>query len=51
MFQLESLADLSLEFSVYPSFDSKTPVQAVALPATFENITTQSGYVLLVMDH
>ena len=50
-FQLQNLADLSLEFSVYPSFGSKTLGRAVALPATFDNITTRSGYVLPVLDH
>jgi CDK inhibitor PHO81 len=50
-FQLQSLADLSLEFSVYPSFGTKTLGRAVALPATFDNVTTRSGYVLPVLDH
>ena len=50
-FQLHSLGDLSLEFSVYPSFGSKTLGRAVALPATFDNITTRSGYILPVLDH
>lgn len=50
-FQLQSLTDLSLEFSVYPSFGTKTLGRAVALPATFDNIATRSGHVLPVLDH
>jgi CDK inhibitor PHO81 len=50
-FQLQSLADFSLEFSIYPSFGSKTLGRAVALPATFSNVEARSAYVLPVLDH
>ncbi|KAF8529169.1 cyclin-dependent protein kinase inhibitor [Hysterangium stoloniferum] len=50
-FQMQSLADFSLEFSVYPSFGSKTLGRAVALPATFRNIGARSAHVLPVLDH
>ncbi|KAF8591564.1 hypothetical protein K439DRAFT_907881 [Ramaria rubella] len=51
VFQLQSLADLSLEFSVYPSFGSKTLGRAVALPATFGDVAARAAYVLPVLDH
>jgi CDK inhibitor PHO81 len=50
-FQLHTLEDLTLEFSFYPTFGSKTIGRAVALPSAFRNIVNGSSRVLPILDH
>ncbi|KAF8897214.1 hypothetical protein BD779DRAFT_1489617 [Infundibulicybe gibba] len=49
-FQVASLENLSLEFSIYPNFGTKTIGRAVALPSLFSDIENQI-YALPILDH
>lgn len=48
-FQVPSLDVLSLEFSLYPNFGTKTIGRAVALPSLLQNV--EKGKVLPILDH
>ncbi|CAA7260261.1 unnamed protein product [Cyclocybe aegerita] len=50
-FQVPSLADLQLEFSVYPNFGTKTIGRAVALPSTFHGIENNQSITLPILDN
>ncbi|KAG2013350.1 ankyrin repeat domain-containing protein 50 [Coprinopsis cinerea AmutBmut pab1-1] len=50
-FQVHSLEDLTLEFSIYPNFGTKTIGRAVALPAFFAGVENNQTYVLPILDH
>lgn len=49
-FQIPSLDDLSLEFSIYPNFGTKTIGRAVALPSLFANIENNQVFTLPILD-
>jgi CDK inhibitor PHO81 len=49
-FPVASLEGLSLEFSLYPSFGTKTIGRAVALPAWFRNMSRSGTFVLPILD-
>jgi CDK inhibitor PHO81 len=51
VFQIPSLDLLSLTFSVYPNFGSKTIGRAVALPSLLVGIHNNSQFVLPILDH
>jgi CDK inhibitor PHO81 len=51
MFQVSSLDKLSLEFSVYPNFGTKTIGRAVALPSLFTGIQNGQPFVLPILDN
>ncbi|KAJ3842518.1 cyclin-dependent protein kinase inhibitor [Lentinula raphanica] len=50
IFQTPSLDSLSLEFSVYPSFGTKTIGCAVALPSLFTGIENNQAFTLPILD-
>jgi len=50
-FQIPSLDKLSLEFSIYPNFGTKTLGRAVALPSLFTSIRNSQPFVLPILDH
>ena len=50
-FQVPSLADVSLEFSVYPNFGTKTIGRAVALPSMFAGVENHQVFTLPILDH
>jgi CDK inhibitor PHO81 len=50
-FQTPSLDDLSLEFSVYPNFGTKTIGRAVALPSMFVGARNNETLSVPVLDH
>jgi CDK inhibitor PHO81 len=50
-FQTPSLNSLSLEFSIYPNFGTKTIGRAVALPSLFSGIENNQGFTLPILDH
>lgn len=50
-FQTPSLDDLSLEFSVYPNFGTKTIGRAVALPSMFAGARHNESLSIPVLDH
>jgi CDK inhibitor PHO81 len=50
-FQVPSVDDLSLEFSLYPNFGTKTIGRAVALPALLRNAQAGSSQALPILDH
>jgi len=50
-FQVPSVDVLSLEFSLYPNFGTKTIGRAVALPSFFTDITNNRPLVLPILDH
>ncbi|KAF4574677.1 ubiquitin-protein ligase peroxin 12 [Pleurotus pulmonarius] len=50
-FQIPSLDKLSLKFSVYPNFGTKTIGRAVALPSLFVDIRNTHQFVLPILDH
>ena len=50
-FQVPSVDVLSLEFSLYPNFGTKTIGRAVALPSFFTEITNSHPLVLPILDH
>ncbi|KAJ7667694.1 cyclin-dependent protein kinase inhibitor [Mycena polygramma] len=49
-FQISSLDNLSLIFSVYPNFGTKTIGRAVALPSLFKNFEKTRPFVLPILD-
>ncbi|KAF7355038.1 Ankyrin repeat protein nuc-2 [Mycena sanguinolenta] len=49
-FQISSLDNLSLVFSVYPNFGTKTIGRAVALPSLFKNFEKNRSFVLPILD-
>lgn len=50
-FQLQNISDLSLEFSIYPSFGSKTLGRGVILAASFRDLQSRSALVIPLLDH
>jgi CDK inhibitor PHO81 len=50
-FQIAALRDLTLEFSVYPNFGTKTIGRAVALPSMFQNIENHKHFTLPILDN
>ncbi|KAJ3990303.1 cyclin-dependent protein kinase inhibitor [Lentinula detonsa] len=50
IFQTPSLDSLSLEFSVYPNFGTKTIGCAVALPSLFTEIENNQAFTLPILD-
>ncbi|TCD67694.1 hypothetical protein EIP91_012060 [Steccherinum ochraceum] len=50
-FQVPSVDVLSLEFSLYPNFGTKTIGRAVALPSFFADISNSRPLVLPILDH
>lgn len=51
VFQVPSLSSLSLEFSIYPNFGTKTIGRAVALPSLFANIASNQPFTLPILDN
>lgn len=51
VFQVQSLSELSLEFSFYPSFGSKAIGRAAVLAAVFEDIKDQKRISLPILDY
>ncbi|KAJ7781570.1 cyclin-dependent protein kinase inhibitor [Mycena metata] len=49
-FQIPSLDNLSLVFSIYPNFGTKTIGRAVALPSLFKNFEKTRPFVLPILD-
>ncbi|KAJ7179427.1 cyclin-dependent protein kinase inhibitor [Mycena filopes] len=49
-FQIPSLDNLSLIFSIYPNFGTKTIGRAVALPSLFKNFEKTRPFVLPILD-
>ncbi|PPR02469.1 hypothetical protein CVT24_002018 [Panaeolus cyanescens] len=49
-FQVQSLEKLSLEFSIYPNFGTKTIGRAVALPSLFNNMSNNQSFRLPILD-
>ncbi|TNY19802.1 cyclin-dependent protein kinase inhibitor [Rhodotorula diobovata] len=49
-FQVDTLADFSLEFDLFPTFGSKMIGKAVAAPSTFADLQSQGSYVVPVID-
>ncbi|KAF8639626.1 hypothetical protein AX17_000891 [Amanita inopinata Kibby_2008] len=50
-FQIADLERLSLEFSVYPSFGSKTIGRGVALPSLFADVHNTASFTLPLLDN
>lgn len=50
-FQVPSSCDLTLEFSVYPNFGTKTIGRAVALPSLFAGVENNQSFTLPILDH
>lgn len=50
-FQINSLDNLFLEFSIYPNFGTKTIGRAIALPSLFTDIENNQSFVLPILDH
>ncbi|KAK7061450.1 ankyrin repeat protein nuc-2 [Favolaschia claudopus] len=49
-FQISSLENLSLVFSIYPNFGTKTIGRAVALPSLFKDFEKNRSFVLPILD-
>ncbi|KAF8076069.1 cyclin-dependent protein kinase inhibitor [Lyophyllum atratum] len=49
-FQIPSPENLSLEFSVYPNFGTKTIGRAVALPSLFRDLENKHAFTLPILD-
>ncbi|KAG6866499.1 hypothetical protein C0991_003043 [Blastosporella zonata] len=49
-FQITSLDNLSLEFSIYPNFGTRTIGRAVALPALFRDLKSNNAFTLPILD-
>ena len=49
-FQVSSASALSLEFSLYPNFGTKTIGRATALPHLFQNIQNSQPFTLPILD-
>ncbi|CAL1701370.1 unnamed protein product [Somion occarium] len=50
-FQIPSADALSLEFSLYPNFGTKTIGRAIALPCFFSSIQNSQAFTLPILDH
>jgi CDK inhibitor PHO81 len=50
-FQVPSPDKLSLEFSIYPNFGTKTIGRAVAHPSLFVGIQPGTPFILPILDH
>lgn len=50
-FQTSNVEELSLEFSVYPSFGTKTVGRAVALSSMLRSNNAERAFVLPILDH
>jgi CDK inhibitor PHO81 len=50
-FQISSLDTLSLQFSIYPNFGTKTIGRAIALPSLFTSIENSQQFVLPILDN
>ncbi len=50
-FQTSNLDALTLEFSVYPNFGTKTIGRAVVLPSLLQNLENGQAVVLPILDH
>ncbi|KAG7097239.1 hypothetical protein E1B28_004610 [Marasmius oreades] len=50
-FQVSSLESLTLEFSVYPNFGTKTIGRAIALPSLFSGMENNQAFTLPILDH
>lgn len=50
-FQIPSLDNLSLEFSIYPNFGTKTIGRAVALSSLFSDIENNQAFILPILDN
>lgn len=51
IFQLSSLEDFFLEFTLYPSFGSKIIGRTTLLPAAFRGIKVRGRYIAPLLDH
>ncbi|KAH7916817.1 cyclin-dependent protein kinase inhibitor [Hygrophoropsis aurantiaca] len=51
VFQVPSLSTLSLEFSIYPNFGTKTIGRAVAHPSLFTSLVDGSAFTLPILDN
>ncbi|GAA5830339.1 hypothetical protein JCM11251_001314 [Rhodosporidiobolus azoricus] len=49
-FQVDTLANFSLEFDLFPTFGSKMIGKAVALPSLFADLKSQGSYVVPIVD-
>lgn len=49
-FQIPSLNSMSLEFSIYPNFGTKTIGRAISLPSMFNDIENKKLFVLPIVD-
>lgn len=49
-FQVPSVENLALEFSLYPNFGTKTIGRAIALPSLFEGVQNSQPYTLPILD-
>lgn len=50
-FQVQDLSELSLEFSFYPKFGSKTIGRAAVLPSVFKDLKDSKIISLAILDH
>ncbi|KAG5644565.1 hypothetical protein DXG03_008139 [Asterophora parasitica] len=50
VFQINSIDSLSLEFSIYPNFGTKTIGRAVALPSLFRDLENRDAFTLPILD-
>ena len=50
-FQIVDLRELTLEFSLYPNFGTKTIGRAVALPSIFRSIENHQHFTLPILDN
>ena len=50
-FQIPTAEALSLEFSLYPNFGTKTIGRAIALPSFFSSIQNSQAFRLPILDH
>lgn len=50
-FKTPTLENLTLEFSVYPNFGTKTIGRAVALPSVFAGVQNNQMFTLPILDH
>ncbi|KAG8837698.1 ubiquitin-protein ligase peroxin 12 [Serendipita sp. 400] len=50
-FQVQDISELSLEFSFYPKFGSKTIGRAAVLSSVFENVKDSKIIALAILDH
>jgi CDK inhibitor PHO81 len=50
-FQIPSPNSLSLEFSIYPNFGTKTIGRAIALPSLFTDIENKGPFILPILDN